>query len=275
MRERPRLILDELAITAAGGGVGRALPVRSQEVRVRVGAVARCRAFDGRRTPTCRVQRSRHPGRSPRPTRLATTSGPRVLANRYFDAILVHSDPQFARLEDTFHPAIAADGSGPLHGVRDQQRRPDRNRPRATVCNGCWSQRAAGWSEARCSRSSSTPTVVGTTRPGFPPRCSPDRSPLSLSGRGCRIKRDDSTASKRCVTCRTCAPRWHARRSRSASAGTTRPWTSCAPVYRRWSFRSRRVARTSSVSAPNASTTWECCAAWRRRISTPTVWPTQ
>ncbi len=29
------------------------------------------------------------------------------LANRYFDAILVHSDPQFARLEDTFHPATA------------------------------------------------------------------------------------------------------------------------------------------------------------------------
>jgi predicted glycosyltransferase len=27
-----------------------------------------------------------------------------VLANRYFDAILVHSDPMFARLEDTFHP---------------------------------------------------------------------------------------------------------------------------------------------------------------------------
>jgi predicted glycosyltransferase len=28
-----------------------------------------------------------------------------VLANRYFDAILVHSDPKFARLENTFHPA--------------------------------------------------------------------------------------------------------------------------------------------------------------------------
>jgi predicted glycosyltransferase len=29
-----------------------------------------------------------------------------VLANRYFDAILVHSDPRFARLEDSFRPAI-------------------------------------------------------------------------------------------------------------------------------------------------------------------------
>ena len=25
-------------------------------------------------------------------------------ANRYFDAILVHSDPHFARLEESFHP---------------------------------------------------------------------------------------------------------------------------------------------------------------------------
>jgi predicted glycosyltransferase len=33
--------------------------------------------------------------------------GERSLRNRYFDAILVHADPRFARLEESFHPGAA------------------------------------------------------------------------------------------------------------------------------------------------------------------------
>ena len=56
-----------------------------------------------------------------------------VLANRYLDAVLVHSDPRFARLEESFRPGDPAAGTGPAHGLRraggeETERRPANGR---------------------------------------------------------------------------------------------------------------------------------------------------
>ena len=40
------------------------------------------------------------------------------LANEHLDAVLVHCDPRFARLEETFKPQPAAQRARPLHRVR-------------------------------------------------------------------------------------------------------------------------------------------------------------
>ena len=38
-----------------------------------------------------------------------------AVANRWFDGVLVHADPRFARLEESFCAPDAADGAGALH----------------------------------------------------------------------------------------------------------------------------------------------------------------
>ena len=44
----------------------------------------------------------------------------RALADAHLDAVLVHADPAFARLEDTFAPTAPAARPGPLHRLRHQ-----------------------------------------------------------------------------------------------------------------------------------------------------------
>jgi predicted glycosyltransferase len=106
MRERPRMILDELAITQPAVVLIELYPfgrkkfefellplldaVRSIEVeRPRVVCSVRDILVGTRR------DQARHDERAS------------TIANQYFDAVLVHSDPQFARLEDTFRPSVA------------------------------------------------------------------------------------------------------------------------------------------------------------------------
>ena len=49
------------------------------------------------------LQPARHPRRlAPRPAKLDERAS--VTANALFDAVLVHADPRFARLEESFHP---------------------------------------------------------------------------------------------------------------------------------------------------------------------------
>src|ERR1041385_2934443 len=61
-------------------------------------------------------------------------------ANRYFDAILVHSDERFARLEESFHPCSAL--KVPVHYTgfvaREQEEvsRPETREPRIVVSAG-------------------------------------------------------------------------------------------------------------------------------------------
>ena len=62
-------------------------------------------------------------------------------ANRWFDLVLVHSDPDFARLEDSFDPRSTAARAGSSHGLRRpaanrRARRTAAHRPRAVVSAG-------------------------------------------------------------------------------------------------------------------------------------------
>jgi predicted glycosyltransferase len=112
LRERPRIILDELATTIPAVVLIELYPFGRKkfefELLPLLEAVHSVGA--GRARVVCsvrdilvgqRVDQARHDERAS------------TIANRYFDAILVHSDPQFARLEQTFHPATAL--TVPIH----------------------------------------------------------------------------------------------------------------------------------------------------------------
>lgn len=112
MRERPRIILDELANTDPAVVLIELYPFGRKKFEfellplldaVHSVGVDRARVVCSVRDILVgqRVDQARHDERA---------SG---MANRYFDAILVHSDPQFARLEQTFHPATAM--TVPIH----------------------------------------------------------------------------------------------------------------------------------------------------------------
>ena len=51
-------------------------------------------------------------------TAAATTSGPSRLRQRHLDAVLVHSDPAFARFEESFRPTTPLARAGPPHRLR-------------------------------------------------------------------------------------------------------------------------------------------------------------
>ena len=103
MRERPRLILDELAITEPAVVLIELFPFGRKKFEFELLPLLDAVHSMGVERPrvVCSVRdilvgrrnsQARHDERAS------------VLANRYFDAILVHSDPKFARLEDTFRP---------------------------------------------------------------------------------------------------------------------------------------------------------------------------
>ncbi len=106
VRERPRIILDEFAIT------------RPSVVLIELYPFGR-KKFDFELVPLLDAVHSMGVERSAvvcsvrdilvgqRPDQGDHDERASNLANRYFDAILVHSDPRFARLEETFHPATA------------------------------------------------------------------------------------------------------------------------------------------------------------------------
>jgi predicted glycosyltransferase len=104
MRERPRIILDELAITEPAVVLVELYPFGRKKFEFELLPLLDAVHSLGVERPcvVCSVRdilvgrrenQARHDDRA---------CG---LANRYFDAILVHSDPRFARLEETFHPA--------------------------------------------------------------------------------------------------------------------------------------------------------------------------
>ena len=57
------------------------------------------------------------------------------LADAHLDAVLVHSDPGFARLEETFAPRRPLARARPLHRLRRARRRPPRTPPAASTCS--------------------------------------------------------------------------------------------------------------------------------------------
>lgn len=106
MRERPRIILHELATTEPAVVLIELYPFGRKKFEFELLPLLEAAHSMGVDRPrvVCsvrdilvghRVDQARHDERAS------------TLANRYFDAVLVHSDPQFARLEETFHPATA------------------------------------------------------------------------------------------------------------------------------------------------------------------------
>ena len=84
-----------------GRGGRRAVPVRAREVRPRARAAARGRARRRRARPPAACATS---SSARAPTSRRTTTAPPRSRTRHLDAVLVHSDPRFARLEETFAP---------------------------------------------------------------------------------------------------------------------------------------------------------------------------
>ena len=84
------------------GRARRAVPVRAREVRPRAGPAARAGARAGRHD---RLQPARHPRQRAHTSR-STTTAPPASPTRTWTLILVHCDPRFARLEETFKPSV-------------------------------------------------------------------------------------------------------------------------------------------------------------------------
>ena len=82
---------------------GRAVPVRPpQASRASCCRCSRPRARPGRHRG---LQPARHPRRAPRRDQAAHDERAATIANAFFDAVLVHADPRFARLEESFRPS--------------------------------------------------------------------------------------------------------------------------------------------------------------------------
>ena len=103
MRERPRIILDELAITEPAVVLVELFPFGRKKFEFELLPLLDAVHSIGVERPrvVCSVRDILVGQRRDQARHDERAAG---LANRYFDAILVHSDPKFARLEDTFHP---------------------------------------------------------------------------------------------------------------------------------------------------------------------------
>ncbi len=103
MRERPRLILDELAVTEPAVVLIELFPFGRKKFEFELLPLLDAVHSMGAERPrvVCSVRDILVGGRRDQAHHDDRAAG---LANRYFDAVLVHSDPKFARLDDTFHP---------------------------------------------------------------------------------------------------------------------------------------------------------------------------
>ncbi|MEP7112049.1 MAG: glycosyltransferase [Ilumatobacteraceae bacterium] len=103
MRERPRIILDELAITEPAVVLIELYPFGRKKFEFELLPLLEAVHSMGVERPrvVCSVRDILVGHRADQARHDERAAG---LVNRFFDAILVHSDPQFARLEATFHP---------------------------------------------------------------------------------------------------------------------------------------------------------------------------
>jgi predicted glycosyltransferase len=104
MRERPHIILDELAVTRPAVVLIELYPFGRKKFEFELVPLLDAVHSMGVARPhvVCSV---RDILVGTRPDQADHDERASKLANRYFDAILVHSDPQFARLDETFRPA--------------------------------------------------------------------------------------------------------------------------------------------------------------------------
>ena len=106
MRERPRVILDTLATAEPAVVLIELYPFGRKKFEFELLPLLDAVHSIGPERPrvVCSV-RDILVGRRDRQARHDERAC--LIANKYFDAILVHSDPRFARLEDSFHPTTA------------------------------------------------------------------------------------------------------------------------------------------------------------------------
>ena len=209
-RER---ILATFARRAAGGRARRAVPVRAREVRARARAAARGRARAPARCTACSL---RDILVSRRDDQRAHDERACALANAHLDAVLVHCDPRFARLEETFAPrprARACRSTTRASSSRDGRRRA----PRAGDARGRLGRRrarrrAAAARGGRGQRLRPRPSPMRLIAGPFLPARRLERAATPRRGRRARAA---------CAPCPTSAPSCARPRRRSASAATT------------------------------------------------------
>jgi predicted glycosyltransferase len=112
MNERPRIILDQLAITDPAVVLIELYPFGRKKFEFELLPLLDAVHSLGVDRPrvVCSVRDILVGGRNDQSRYDERASG---IANHYFDAILVHSDPRFARLEDSFRPATTM--TVPIH----------------------------------------------------------------------------------------------------------------------------------------------------------------
>ena len=171
-------------------------------------------------------------------------------AQRWFDEVLVHGDPSFVRLEETF--PLAADGRVPIvytgyvtspgeplatRAARGatRNRRIGRRRSDRQPCAACGHRRAPalGASRSCLARPGRTGHRRTTSFARWPPR--------------------RSGASSSSATATTFLHCWRARACPYRRPATTRSWTCCAAARPRSWCRSRSAPRPSSACAPSVS----------------------
>ena len=105
--------------------------------------------------PVDPLQRARHPRRVRGATRLRHDEQASAVANRWFDGVLVHADPRFARLEESFAPHTPL--AVPVHYTGFVTRPAGTGPAAAWRREGCACPPAAGWWAGSCSPSLSEP----------------------------------------------------------------------------------------------------------------------
>lgn len=112
MRERPRIILDELFNTKCAVVLVELYPFGRKKFEFELIPLLDAVHRIGPDRPLV-VSSVRDILVGQRPDQRDHDERASRLVNRYFDAVLVHSDPQFARLEETFRPVTPM--SAPVH----------------------------------------------------------------------------------------------------------------------------------------------------------------
>ena len=267
-------ILATLRRRPAGGRARRAVPVRPREVRRELVPLLEA-APRRRRRPliACSLRDILVAAATTRPR---TTSARRARRTRYFDAVLVHADPRFARLEETFQPGHAAARARPLHRLR----RPAGDRAAPAAGAGAAARR-------RLRRRRPRRRAAAARRGRGAPRCSPRRPMRVIAGPFL----PEAGLAARCATRPPAADRLELRplgarprrRARprggvaSASAATTPRSTSSAPASRRSSSRTPTAGEDEQTAPRRAARRARraCACSTAARLDGPQRWRPQ
>ena len=222
---RRRILARPRAVRARRRG-RRAVPVRAAASSRRARAAARRpRAPRRRRCVVCSVRDILVASRR---DQAATTSARAASANRSSTLVLVHADPALRAPRGVLPPADAAARAGALLGLRHRRRGAAPVPAPARTGRGSWCPRAAGWSATALLAPRPTPHRPCSPTRARPCASSPGRSCPTTRCARCAPRRAPTRARGACARSPTSSASSPPPTPRSASAATTRPWTSCA-----------------------------------------------